>query len=141
MRISDWSSDVCSSDLVTVEAVDREKIAVLEVEGARILVRNVQIIDRRGRDDLNARGQRLRAAGEFADEGPTHVGGARGDRARLPARLAAIAGDRGTKIFVAVIDVAAAQSGQGDLMSQPGQPAHIRAEARREGKGGDRKGQ
>src|SRR3546814_10593053 len=99
MRISDWSSDVCSSDLVTVEAVDREKIAVLEVEGARILVRNVQIIDRRGRDDLNARGQRLRAAGEFADEEQTHVDGDRGDRARLPDRLAAIAGERGPQIF------------------------------------------
>src|SRR3546814_15972531 len=105
MRISDWSSDVCSSDLVTVEAVDREKIAVLEVEGARILVRNVQIIDRRGRDDLNARGQRLRAAGDFADEGPTHVGGDRGDRAGLPARIAAITGDRGQQNFVVVIDV------------------------------------
>src|SRR3546814_19358875 len=98
MRISDWSSDVCSSDLVTVEAVDREKIAVLEVEGARILVRNVQIIDRRGRDDLNARGQRLRAAGEFADAGTTHVGGDRRARARLPTRLSAIHGARGTQL-------------------------------------------
>src|SRR3546814_14741887 len=43
--------DACAvlEPVVTVEAVDREKIAVLEVEGARILVRNVQIIDWRGR--------------------------------------------------------------------------------------------
>src|SRR3546814_608327 len=56
--------------VVTVEAVDREQIAVFEVEGARILVRNIQILDRRRRDDLDARRQRLRAAQKFADEGP-----------------------------------------------------------------------
>src|SRR3546814_15297332 len=115
VRISDWSSDVCSSDLgavgeqrrlvrqaialpdhrvdgerrsavipfesigdaravlepiVAVEAVDREQIAVLEVKGARILVRDIEILDRRRRDDLDARGQGLRPAHKFADEGP-----------------------------------------------------------------------
>src|SRR3546814_13243597 len=97
VRISDWSSDVCSSDLgavgeqrrlvrqaialpdhrvdgerrsavipfesigdaravlepiVAVEAVDREQIAVLEVKGARILVRDIEILDRRRRDEI-----------------------------------------------------------------------------------------
>src|SRR3546814_5631397 len=81
MRISDWSSDVCSSDL------------------------------------------------KFADEGPAHVGGDRGDAARLPSRSAAIAGDRGQQIFVAVIDVAADQGGQRHFLPQPGQAPQVPAPA------------
>src|SRR3546814_5650893 len=52
MRISDWSSDVCSSDLPDLTEERRKELAKLAskyAEGARIAVRNVR---RDGMDSL-----------------------------------------------------------------------------------------
>src|SRR3546814_1199431 len=59
MRISDWSSDVCSSDLgvghgrvdrrvpgaLCVEVVDRDLVGVVHVQGGRPLLRGRGLID------------------------------------------------------------------------------------------------
>src|SRR3546814_1903452 len=78
MRISDWSSDVCSSDLcgidrdarqaqriidavgeprrilepiIASEAIEREQVRILEIDGARILVGQIEVGDVRRRND------------------------------------------------------------------------------------------
>src|SRR3546814_9788509 len=78
---------------------------------------------------VGGRRQSLRAAQAISDEGPAHGGRDRGDAARLPPRRAAIAGDGGEEILVAVIDVAPHHRGQRHLLPQPGQTAQIPARA------------
>jgi hypothetical protein len=79
---------------------------------------------RRG-DDLEARGQHLRTAQEFAHEGPAHVDRGGGDAARLPAGIAAIEHGWRQGVLVAVIDVAAQQPGQRDHLAHAGHGSQV----------------
>ena len=76
--------------VIAGEAVEGEKIAVFEVDRARILVGDFHIVGRRRQHQLDSRGQPLGAAPELADEGPAQIRGQRADAAELPAVLAAI---------------------------------------------------
>ena len=56
--------------VVAGEAVEREEIGILEVDGARILVGNVEVGGRRGKHELEARRDPLRPAERPADQRP-----------------------------------------------------------------------
>src|SRR3546814_16346818 len=56
MRISDWSSDVCSSDLMTGAAITRKSSFLLDSLGKRIFREGITIID----DPVRPRGLRSR---------------------------------------------------------------------------------
>ncbi len=104
--------------IVAGEAVDREQIGVVEIDRARILVGDGEVLGVGRGDDLDARRQRLRAARELADERPAHVDRRGGDRARLPAGLALVDHRRRVGIVRAVVHVAAAERGKGHLLAE-----------------------
>ena len=97
--------------VVAREAVEREEIAVLEVDRARILIRNIDVWGRRGQHQLHTRLKALDAAKKRADEWPFDVGGKGPDRARVPPVGAAV--DRHGRTFgiVRMVDVASGISG------------------------------
>src|SRR3546814_8520143 len=71
MRISDWSSDLCSSDLAFLAAIATEKVVALAVTERR---ERARVVAAAGRFDLQHFGaeigkrQRRRGAGEHACE-------------------------------------------------------------------------
>src|SRR3546814_12808608 len=123
MRISAWSSDVCSSDLtialpddashreaghverpfrapgdaravfptiISGEAVEREQVGILQVDRARILVRDRQVAGAGRPDELDSRCERLDAAKRRPGKRPAYVDRRRRYAARLPALIAAL---------------------------------------------------
>src|SRR3546814_15764954 len=122
MRISAWSSDVCSSDLtialpddashreaghverpfrapgdaravfppiISGEAVEREQVGILQVDRARILVRDRQVAGAGRPDELNSRYARLAAAKRQTGKRPVYIDRRRRYAPRPPALLAA----------------------------------------------------
>src|SRR3546814_2040118 len=77
MRISDWSSDVCSSDLMTGAAITRKSSFLLDSLGKRIFREGITIID----DPVRPRGLRSRP---FDGEGlPTRRSALRSEERRV----------------------------------------------------------
>src|SRR3546814_6699680 len=77
MRISDWSSDVCSSDLLA-DGIDQrlDRTGFVDVEPASMAAGRSQALADRGRD---------RVAGRGADDGRAPGGEFVGDRSANPA--------------------------------------------------------
>src|SRR4051794_18897743 len=71
--------------VVPGETVEREQVAVLKVDGTRILVGDVHVARRRRQYQLDARDEPLDAARYGPDEGPFDVGRERTDGAAVPA--------------------------------------------------------
>ena len=111
--------------VVAGEAVEREKVAVLQVDRAGILVGDVEIVGRRRQHQLDPRGQPLGTAPQRADQRPAQIRGERADPAELPAVLAAIDSDRGLRRFVGVIGIGAGQGGERQFLAHPGQAAQV----------------
>ena len=111
--------------VVAGEAVEREQVAVLKIDRPRVLVGDRQVRRRRRRHHLQPRSQPLEAAEQGPDQRPLHVGGERGDGPRVPAVGAAI--DRHDRLFGVggVIDVAAPEGGQRQLLPPWRQPVQI----------------
>src|SRR3546814_7349483 len=99
MRISDWSSDVCSSDLVAAERAGER--AREYADGAGSAVRGLFRHGQRIRDRFSDRGndyrrQLTRVAGDFADEANYRYRRARRQVKRHPvATVAIVAGTIG----------------------------------------------
>ena len=103
--------------VVSGEAVQGEEVGILKVDGARILIRDGEVADRRAGDQLDARGQHLRAVTEgLTHQRPAHVHRADCDGARLPARIAAIGRSLRRQHIVRMVDVCAAQRGEGQFL-------------------------
>src|SRR3546814_3493760 len=86
MRISDWSSDVCSSDLV-----DRQGQGLIPLERGELLRRQQVVVEvsklPRALDPYVAGAQGVLQLGQGADFVETPVEAFRGDHQRFPAGL------------------------------------------------------
>ena len=103
--------------IIAGEAVEREQVAVLEVDRTSILVRDVEVRRRRRQHELNARDQPLHAAKQRADERPLDVRGQSPDRRGRASHPPPDRSARRARGIVRVIEVAAAISGQGELLA------------------------
>src|SRR3954453_497982 len=71
--------------VVAGEAVEREQVAVFEIDRAGILIGNVEIGGRRRQHDLDAGGELLLSAQERTDERPLHISRQSTNGPRVPA--------------------------------------------------------
>ena len=102
------------------KTVEREEVGIFQVNRAGIFIRDVDIADGRGGDQLDARREYLLPAKEFANEGPFHINRAQCNTARLPAGVTAIQHRVGQFVLAGMIDIAAHQPGQCDDLTHAG---------------------
>src|SRR5699024_476828 len=89
--------------VVAGKAVEREEVAVLQIDGARILIRNVEVRSRRREDELDPRGQTLSPAEQWTDERPFQIGGERSDTPGVPTIGSAVERYVGARRIVRVV--------------------------------------
>ena len=111
--------------VVAGEAIEREQIAVLEIDRPGVLVGNGEVADRRAGDDLHPWCQDLRAAEQRAHERPFHIDGADRDRTALPPWQTAIEGGGSRCILVRMIDIAAQERSESDFLAPWGDTAQV----------------
>src|SRR3546814_6686285 len=85
MRISDWSSDVCSSDLVEDE-VDNARDRVRTIDRRGTAGQHVDPVNERGRNDVDVGGRRAGVARQQTAAVHQHQGALRTEAAKVDGR-------------------------------------------------------